>query len=99
VTITPVTDIRQTSSTVVRTGSLVDYLPSLYADDIVYAAGPPPLVAAVTEIAKASGTTWYADAFVPSTEHRKGLLSRAANWLVGTTHVSPRSTLASQLRR
>ena len=40
---------------------------TLDADDIVYAAGPPPLVEAVIDIAKASGATCYADAFVPST--------------------------------
>jgi NAD(P)H-flavin reductase/ferredoxin len=99
VRITPVTDMRQTRSPVVQAGSLIDFIPTLYADDIVYAAGPPPVVAAATNVAEAGGATWYADPFVPSTEQREGLLSKAANWLKGSSREPPPTTVASQLRR
>jgi NAD(P)H-flavin reductase/ferredoxin len=99
VTIIPVTDTRQTASPVVRTGSPIDHLPTLYADDIVYAAGPPPLVEAVIDMAEASGATCYADAFVPNAERQAGLLSRAVNWLTGDTQVPSPSTVPSQLPR
>lgn len=98
VTITAVTRTRQTSNPVVQTGSPLDYLPTLYPTDIVYAAGPPPLVAAVIKAAKAADATSYADAFVPSTGPSKGLLSRVADWLLGDAPMSA-SSMASQVRR
>jgi 3-phenylpropionate/trans-cinnamate dioxygenase ferredoxin reductase subunit len=98
VTIIAVTRVRQTSNPVVQTGSPLDYLPTLYPSDIVYAAGPPSLVTAVTEAAKAAGATWYADPFVPSAEPRTGMLSGVADWLRGAMQVTP-APMASQARR
>jgi 3-phenylpropionate/trans-cinnamate dioxygenase ferredoxin reductase subunit len=98
VSVHPVTDVRAASA-VVRTGSPVEHLPRLYADDIVYAAGPPPLVAAVADRANAVGATWYADAFVPSHERQDGLLSRAVHWVIGRASLSSPTTMASQVRR
>ena len=85
VTIVPVTDIEEATTPVIRTGSPVDYLPPLNEHDIVYAAGPPPLVERVTDAAKASGATCYADAFVSNGESEDGLLARAASWLRGSS--------------
>jgi 3-phenylpropionate/trans-cinnamate dioxygenase ferredoxin reductase subunit len=81
--IIPVVDKPQTVTAAVHTGSPVDYLPTLYADDIVYAAGSPRLVEAVKDTAKASGASCYSDPFVPNAEGQRGLLSRAASWLLG----------------
>jgi NAD(P)H-flavin reductase/ferredoxin len=82
-TIIPVVDTPQTVTAAIHTGSPVDYLPTLYTDDIVYAAGAPRLVEAVKQIAGASGATCYSDPFVPNAEGQRGLLSRAADWLLG----------------
>jgi NAD(P)H-flavin reductase/ferredoxin len=83
VTIVPATDIEEPNTPVIRTGSPVDYLPLLDEHDIVYAAGPPPLVELVKEAAKACGATLYADPFVSNGESQDGLLARAASWLRG----------------
>jgi 3-phenylpropionate/trans-cinnamate dioxygenase ferredoxin reductase subunit len=99
ITIVPVTSKRQATSQVVRTGSPVDYLPPLRADDIVYVAGAPPIVEAVGEIAKASGAIWYADAFAPSAEQEEGLLSKAVSWLTRDVHAAAPSIVASRARR
>jgi NAD(P)H-flavin reductase/ferredoxin len=99
VTIIPVTDARQTASPIIKIGSPLDYLPTLYADDIVYAAGPPPLVEAITDLAEVSGATWYADAFVPNAERPAGLLTRAVNWIKGDMQTPSPSTVPSQFQR
>ena len=66
-----------------QTGSPIDHLPTLYLDDIVYAAGSPQMVDAVKHVAEASGATWYADPFVPNSDGQQGLLSRVVNRLLG----------------
>lgn len=99
VTIVPVTSKSQAASPVVRTGSPVDYLPSLRGDDIVYVAGAPAMVEAVGEIAKASGALWYADAFAPSAGREEGLLSKAVNWLKRDVQVAAPPIVASRARR
>jgi 3-phenylpropionate/trans-cinnamate dioxygenase ferredoxin reductase subunit len=80
VTIVPVTARRQTANPVVQAGSPADYLPSLHADHIVYVAGPPNLVNAVTDIARANGVICYADAFAPNVAREEGVLVKAMNW-------------------
>jgi NAD(P)H-flavin reductase/ferredoxin len=87
VTIVPVTDIEEPMAPVIRVGSPVGYLPPLNAHDVVYAAGPSPLVDRVTAAAKAAGARWYADAFVPSGGVEDGLLARATSWLRGDPQV------------
>lgn len=63
--ITPVLQYGQTSDRV-PIGSPADYLPRLAPDDIVYAAGAPGLVQAVSEIARTAGATCHADPFQPA---------------------------------
>jgi NAD(P)H-flavin reductase/ferredoxin len=88
VTIVPVTGVPQHVSPVIQTGRPTDYLPELRTDDIVYAAGAPPMVAAVKAMAEASGALCHADPFVPSTEGKDGLISRAMGWLTGEAPVA-----------
>lgn len=52
-------------------GRPVQHMPRLAADDIVHVAGPPPLVDAVSAVARQSGCRVHADAFVPATENAK----------------------------
>jgi 3-phenylpropionate/trans-cinnamate dioxygenase ferredoxin reductase subunit len=89
VSIVPITSKRQSASPVVRSGSPVDHLPAIQRNDIVYVAGAPPLVQAISEIARTSGAACYADAFAPSAERAEGLLSKAMTWL---THEAPISS-------
>src|SRR5262249_34185672 len=98
VTILPVTQDRQTVSPVIQTGFPTDYVPELYADDIVYVAGPPSLVEAVEDMADAGGATCYADPFVTSPNSQEGLLTRAVNWLMGDSQVASPPTVPSQPR-
>lgn len=66
VQIVPVLQYGPTHSDVVRSGSPADHLPRLRADDIVYAAGAPGMVKAVSDIARTAGATCYADPFAPA---------------------------------
>ena len=63
--ITPVLQFGQ-SSDQVPIGSPADYLPPLAPDDIVYAAGAPGMVRAVSEIARTARARCFADPFAPS---------------------------------
>jgi len=83
VTIIPVVSEQQTMSNAVRKGSPLDYVPPLSRDDVVYCAGAPAMVEAISHVASESGAKCYSDPFKPavSKDDKAGLLSRAADWL------------------
>jgi 3-phenylpropionate/trans-cinnamate dioxygenase ferredoxin reductase subunit len=90
-TITLVSSMRQDFTRAVRYGRPTDYLPVLRADDVVYVAGAPAMVEAVTAIAHAAGSVCFADPFAPADARGEGptFLSRAAGWFARgavTTH-------------
>ena len=72
-------------SRVVRTGSVAEHLPPLQASDIVYAAGGPIVVNAVSKIASKVGAQVHCDVFQPAgADERTGglgeLWSRLSPW-------------------
>src|SRR5262249_51041324 len=81
--IIPVVSEQQTMSNAVRKGSPLDYVPALSRNDVVYCAGAPAMVEAVSHAAGEAGAKCYSDPFEPavSTKEKAGLLSRAADWL------------------
>jgi NAD(P)H-flavin reductase len=84
VTIFPVVSEQQTMSNAVRKGSPLDYVPPLTRNDVVYCAGAPAMVEAITHAAAESGAKCYADPFEPAVsknDNGAGLLARAADWL------------------
>jgi 3-phenylpropionate/trans-cinnamate dioxygenase ferredoxin reductase subunit len=96
VTIIPVVSMRQSMTSAVREGRPTDYLPRLTANDVVYAAGAPAMVEAVTRIAGRTGAQCFSDPFAPSlSPHRTpGFLSRAANWFTLELPKSPSISMA-----
>ena len=70
-------------SNAVRKGSPPDYLPALSPNDVVYCAGAPAMVEAVSRAAAAAGARCYSDPFEPAAnqQEKTSLLSRAADWL------------------
>jgi 3-phenylpropionate/trans-cinnamate dioxygenase ferredoxin reductase subunit len=91
VLIVPVVLQPQRVTAVVREGRPTDYLPALSLRDVVYAAGAPAMVEAVTQIARAAGARCYADPFEPEANRSEGegLLSRVVEWLGGDLRLSP----------
>jgi NAD(P)H-flavin reductase/ferredoxin len=83
VTIIPVVAERQAMSNAVRKGTPRDYLPVLSPNDVVYCAGAPAMVEAISRVAAQAGAKCYSDPFEPAATQREkiGLLSRAADWL------------------
>jgi NAD(P)H-flavin reductase len=83
VTIIPVVSEQQAMTGTVRQGTPLDYMPPLMADDIVYSAGAPAMVEAITRLAAEAGAKCYSDPFEPAGGEREqaSLLSRAAGWL------------------
>src|SRR5215831_9281829 len=84
VSIIPVVAEQQAMSNAVRKGSPPDYLPALSSKDVVYCAGAPAMVEAISRAAAGAGAKCYSDPFEPAAaqrEKRTSLLSRAADWL------------------
>lgn len=81
----PVCSSLQTRSNAVFPGRPTDYLPRLFATDVVYACGAPAMVEAVQAIAAQSGATCYADPFMPSADAAidAGVLTRTWGRLSG----------------
>ena len=79
VTIIPVVETPQNVTTIIRTGSVVDHIPELSAEDTVHACGPPRLVEAASRIAAVAGATCYCDPFIPQDAKGNALL-RALGW-------------------
>lgn len=89
VTIVPVVSEYQNISQVVRSGTAADHLPALTPLDVVFAAGAPEMVKAVTRIARAAGAKCYSDPFeTRSTDARPNLWSRAADWIRNEQRIS-----------
>ncbi len=65
----------------IQAGPANQLLPSIAADDIVYAAGGPALVDSVGERAEAAGATFYADPFEPTAPVAPGWLDLARDWM------------------
>lgn len=63
VTIVPVVSQGETLTAAVLEGRPTDYLPALCPDDVVYAAGAPAMVEAVSHIAARGGARCYSDPF------------------------------------
>jgi 3-phenylpropionate/trans-cinnamate dioxygenase ferredoxin reductase subunit len=82
---------QQSVSRAIRHGQPANYLPPLSTRDIVYVAGPPALAQTVGRIAQASGTSCFADPFLPSSDEvdGKSFLSRTAEWFVPTAQHAP----------
>jgi 3-phenylpropionate/trans-cinnamate dioxygenase ferredoxin reductase subunit len=82
---------QQSVSRAIRHGQPANYLPPLSTRDIVYVAGPPALAQTVGRIAQASGTSCFADPFLPSSDEvdGKSFLSRTAEWFVPTAQPAP----------
>ena len=70
-------------SNAVRKGTPRDYLPALSPNDVVYCAGAPAMVEAISRTAAQAGAKCYSDPFEPAAAQREktSLLSRAADWL------------------
>jgi NAD(P)H-flavin reductase/ferredoxin len=83
VTIVPTVQEYQNITAAVRFGEPTDFIPSLSPNDIVYTAGGPRLVQAVTRAAQANGATCFADPFLPAegTDSGQTFFSRTVNWL------------------
>lgn len=62
-------------------GNVLDHVPRLSSDDIVYAAGAPKIVEAVGALANTVGATFYADPFEPMAPSSAGWLDIAREWL------------------
>jgi 3-phenylpropionate/trans-cinnamate dioxygenase ferredoxin reductase subunit len=98
-TIVPV--LQRAQTTPFPTGHPTDYMPRLYPDDVVFLAGPPPLVAAGAEIAEAAGAQWYADPFQANDNRDTRLLTRAANWIsrIGSPSIVPANDATSRTQQ
>lgn len=84
VTIIPVASERQDVTTAVREGSVLDHLPALSSQDVIYAAGAPNMVRAMIRIAEAAGAKCYSDPFEAATQGTTpSFWSRATEWLGG----------------
>jgi len=102
VAIFPVVAEQQAMSNAVRKGTPRDYLPALSPNDIVYCAGAPAMVEAISRTAAKAGAKCYSDPFEPAAAQREkaSLLSRAADWLgnselkSGEMRVSPSLSMA-----
>ena len=83
VIIIPTVQKKQNITAAVQVGEPTGFLPPLSRNDMVYAAGAPRLVQHVTQIARLSGATCFADPFLPATDDEGGetFLSRTLGWL------------------
>ncbi len=86
VAIVPVTEAPQTLTPIIRQGSPADFAGQMTAGDIVYAAGPPPLVQAVGWHAAAAGAQFRASPFSPPTTADDRWLAQAARRFAGPSH-------------
>jgi NAD(P)H-flavin reductase/ferredoxin len=75
------TEEPQKRSQIVRLGTPAQFLPSMHASDIVYAAGAPSLVEAVGGAAAPAGAAFYADPFTASEGLDSSWLSRVLSLL------------------
>jgi NAD(P)H-flavin reductase/ferredoxin len=85
VRVVPVLASPPSMGTVFPIGTPVDFMPALAVGDVVYAGGPPPMVKAVSAMARAAGAPFFADPFTPSVAE-EGLIWRARNWLALVRH-------------
>jgi len=78
VTIIPMVSEPQTISAAIRVGRPLDYLPTLSADDMVYASGAPAMTNEVARVARIAGAVCYTDPFVPNAkaDEAAGLMAR-----------------------
>ena len=66
----------------VSNGGLIEHLPELSSEDIVYAAGAPAMVEAFGEAAMAAGAMFYSDPFEPvAAPAETSWLETARSWL------------------
>ncbi len=85
VTIIPTVAAPQSMSAAIRHGQPTKYLPPLFADDLVYVAGAPALVQAVSRAAQACRAACFADPFLPAADRVDDgatCISRAVAWLM-----------------
>jgi 3-phenylpropionate/trans-cinnamate dioxygenase ferredoxin reductase subunit len=95
VAIIPVVETPHPVPDVIRIGNIIDYIPTLSAEDSVHVCGPLPLVEAVSRIAAEADATCYSVPFVPQHgedlgmglgedlpegSRRENPLSRALDW-------------------
>lgn len=82
VRVLPVCSAPQNVFKAVRQGRPTDFLPRLYASDVVYACGLPAMVESVKDIAARAGAVCYADPFIPAADKEVVKKSpRALSWL------------------
>ncbi len=99
VAVVPVVDLPQAVTNVVRVGRPTDHLPTLCADDLVYACGAPPMVETVKQAAAAAGALCYADPFVPQAQDDGGLLSAALSWFRREPQSAPSAAAVAAARQ
>lgn len=97
VKVVPVVETFSGGNPAISVGRPTDYLPALRPDDVIYAAGVPPMVAAVEAAAEAAGAVCHSDPFVSTPDTSESLLARAMNWLSGEAHL-PSSPSVSPAR-
>lgn len=85
----------QTHYKAIRKGRPTDYMPRLYASDVVYACGMPAMVDNVRSIAARAGAACYADPFVQATQDKdQSTIKRAFSWLPLSNSSTARRKLA-----
>ncbi len=72
---------RPGASEQVREGYPNEHVPSLKADDIVYACGPAQMIEALSPLVARSGAQLYTDPFEPAPENEESLLFESARRL------------------
>jgi NAD(P)H-flavin reductase/ferredoxin len=80
VRVVPVLATAPRGGTVFPLGTPLDFMPPLTPADIVFAAGAPAMVKAISTLARAAGAPCFADPFIASA-NEEGLISRARKWL------------------
>lgn len=96
VRILPVCSAPNTPYKAIRTGRPTDYMPRLYASDVVYVCGIPAMVDSVKDIAARAGAVCYADPFVQSAQEKPSAnpITRALSWLPTPEAFATRRRLA-----
>jgi hypothetical protein len=70
------TEDARTASQIVRWGTPAQHLPPFCSSDLIYAAGSPKVVDAVSDAAIRAGATFFADPFLPSGQPEANWFSR-----------------------
>lgn len=92
VSIVPVVVEGHVTARVIRQGRASDHVPSLSGGDIVFTAGSPSMVEAVTRVAARAGVKCFSDPFETGAQHNRNTGRQTSDWLSV-------SSLAARARR